>query len=203
MLAWAMLLACLLAMAPPAETPAVGKVARLIPRVDLTHGAKTAGLNENDPVADNDRIRSAAGGRARITLDDGSILNVGSSSELVVRAAQSATQLSALELRYGRIRAFVAARTASSRFEIRSRTAVCGVLGTILFVDATRDVTRVANLSDEATALVRVTSTNPAVRQEVILRPGEGTAVPANRPPQPPRRWTRQEMQAAYDDTNF
>ena len=31
----------------------------------------------------------------------------------------------------------------------------------------------------------------------------EGTAVPASRPPQPPRRWTQEEMQAGYEDTDI
>lgn len=186
-----------------AGVPTVGKVARLIPRADLTRAARTMRLNENDAVAENDRIRTAAGGRTRITLNDGSILNVGSASELVVKVTQGAGQASNLELRYGRVRAWVAARAGASPFQVRTQTAVCGVLGTTIFVDASRDLTRVANLSAEATARVRVISTNSAMAQEVILLPGEGTAVPSNRPPQPPRRWTREEMQSAYEDTDI
>jgi len=180
----------------------VGRAVRVIPRADVTRAARTLRLNENDPLAEQDRVRTGAGGRARLSLVDGSIINVGQSSEFIVRAAQEASRASALELRYGRLRAWVAGRTGGGSFQIRTNTAVCGVLGTTIFVEATRDLTRVANVSEEETALVRVTSTDARVTHEVLLRPGEGTAVPSRRPPQPPRRWTREEMQAAYDDTD-
>ena len=86
---------------------------------------------------------------------------------------------------------------------MRTKTAVCGVLGTTLFVDSSLGLTRVANLSDEPGARVRVTSANPVVRSEVVLLPGQGTSVPAQGPPQPPRRWTVEEVQAANQDTQI
>jgi len=143
----------------------VGKATRLIPRANLTRAERTQQLQQNDGVAENDRVRTAAGGRARLELADGSLINVGSASELVVHAPTGATTATTLELHYGRVRAWVAPRTGAGRLE------------------------------------VRVTSTDPAVTEEVILLPGEGTAVPTNRPPQPPRRWTQEEMQAGYEDT--
>lgn len=185
------------------DVPPAGKASRVIPRVDVVRAVKTLRLKENEPVVEADRIRTGAGGRTRILLNDGSILNIGSSSEMVVRSLQEPSRASTLELHYGRLRGVVTSRTGSGSFHIRTATAVCGVLGTTIFVDASRNLTRVANLSDEATARVRVTSANAGVTQEVVLAPGEGTAVPANRAPQPPRRWTREEMQAAYNDTNL
>ncbi len=205
MLCWLLLSLFSLALLPlPAQTSPVGKVERLIPRADLTRAAKTTRLSQNDPVAENDRIRTAAGGRTRITLNDGSILNVGSASQLVVRTNPGATrQASTVELRYGRVRAWVAGQTGGSAFQVRTGSAVCGVIGTIIFVETSHDLTRVANISTEVTARVRVTSANSGVTQEVTLLPGEGTAVPANRAPQPARRWTREEMQSAYEDTDI
>lgn len=185
-----------------AQMPSVGQVARLVPRVDAVRLNKTVHLREQDPVSENDRVRTAAGGRTRIVLNDGSILNVGSASEMTIRTLAGTSQVSQVLLSYGRIRGFIAKRAAGQPLEIRTRTAVCGVLGTIIFVDASRDVTRVANVSDDQVSRVRVTSTT-GITQEVILLPGEGTSVPAGRGPQPPRRWTREEMQAAYDDTNI
>lgn len=193
----------LTALAYSAEVSAVGKVTRLIPRADLTRERKTLRLHPADPVAENDRVRTSAGGRTRLELDGGSIINVGSASELVVRSPSGATQTSGLELRYGSVRAWVAQRRGAGLFEVRTNTAVAGVLGTTLFVEASRDLTRVANLSTDPAAQVRVGSTDPSVTEEVILLPGEGTAVPASRPPQPPRRWTQEEMQAGYEDTDI
>lgn len=189
------------ALAGAPQATFVGKATRLIPRANLTRAERTQQLRQNDAVAENDRVRTAAGGRARLELSDGSLINVGSASELVVRAPTGAATATTLELRYGRVRAWVAPRTGAGGLEVRTSTAVAGVLGTTLFVDASRDLTRIANLSTEPNAQVRVTSTDPAVTEEVILLPGEGTAVPTNRPPQPPRRWTQEEMQAGYEDT--
>ncbi|MBI4463712.1 MAG: FecR domain-containing protein [Acidobacteria bacterium] len=208
MRAAAILLSCvgfgLLATLPSAaEVSEIGKVTRLIPRADLTRSAKTQRLQPNDPVVENDRVRTSSGGRARLALDGGSIVNVGSASELVVHLPAGSTQVSTLELRYGQIRAWVVEQTGAEVFQIRTNTAVLGVLGTTLFVDASRDLTRVANLSTEPASQVRVRSTDPTVTDEVILLPGEGTSVPTNRPPQPPRRWTQEEMQAGYEETDI
>src|SRR5512140_1356316 len=178
-------LALALAAALPDASSSVGKATRVVPRVEIQHASQTSRLSVDDPVADNDRIRSAVNGRARIALNDGSILSVGSASELTVRADVAAkTNASRVDVTYGRIRALVAPRHLNGPFEIHSKTAIAGVLGTIVFMDATSDVTRVANLSDDTTSRVRVTSVDPSVKGEVILMPGEGTAVPAKRPPQ-------------------
>ena len=188
--------------APPAA--GVGRATRVIPRADLLRGKSTLPLKEQDGVAENDRIRTQASGRARVVLNDGSILTIGASSLLAVRSAAEGTRAGSLELRYGRVRAFVTARTASQgAFEVRTSTAVLGVLGTTLFVDAAQDLTRVANLSDEPDARVRVTSTDPRAPGEVILLPGQGTSVPVRRPPEPPRKWTLEEVQAAKSDTDI
>ena len=189
------------ALAGPPQANVVGKATRLIPSANLTRATRTLRLQLNDAVSENDLVRTAPGGRARLELADGSLINVGSASELVVHAPTGATTATSLELRYGRVRAWVAPRTGANGLEVRTNTAVAGVLGTTLFVDATRDLTRIANLSAEPNAQVRVTSTDPAVTETVILLPGEGTAVPTNRPPQPARRWTQEEMQAGYEDT--
>ena len=149
------------------------------------------------------RIRTQSSGRARVVLNDGSILNIGSSSLLTVRGAEEATRAGSLELSYGLVRAVVTASVEQRSFQVRTSTAVCGVLGTTLFIDSSRDLTRVANLSEEPDARVRVVSTNPAVRGEVVLLPGQGTSVPAQGPPQPPRRWTVEEVQAANQDTQI
>ncbi len=190
-------------LASAADVAGVGKVTRLIPRADVTRAAKTLRLQQNDHVAENDRVRTASGGRTRLELDDGSLISLGSASELVVHRSTGATRDSALDLRYGRVRAWVASRSGADLFQIRTATAVAGVLGTTLFVEASRDLTRIGNLSTEPGARVRVTSANPAVTEEVVLLPGEGTSVSANRAPQPPRRWTQEEMQGSYDDTDI
>ena len=193
---------CVAALLPAAPAADIGHTTRVIRRADVLRGKSTTALKEQEGVAENDRIRTQSSGRVRVVLNDGSILNIGSSSLLIVRGAAETTSAGVLELSYGRLRAVVAAQVGKN-FEVRTRTAVCGVLGTTLFIDSSQDLTRVANLSEEPSARVRVTSTNPAARGEVVLLPGQGTSVPAQGPPQPPRRWTLEEVQAANQDTQI
>ncbi len=180
----------------------IGRTTKVIRSADLLRGTATTRLKENDAVNENDRIRTQSSGRVRVVLNDDSILNVGPSSLLTVRATTAASRSGSLELAYGRVRAVVVHST-SPAFQVRTATAVCGVLGTTLFVDSSRDLTRIANLSDDASSRVRVVSTNPQVTGEVILLPGQGTSVPVSRAPQPPRRWSPEEVRAANADTEI
>lgn len=185
-----------------AASDGIGRATRVVKTADLLHGKSTAPLKEQDAIAENDRIRTQSSGRARVVLTDGSILNVGASTLFTVKSATADSRAGSLEIAYGRIRAEIVARAASQRsFEIRTSTAVCGVLGTTVFLDASRDLTRIANLSEDAASLVRVVSTDARAQGEVVLRPGEGTSVPARGAPQPPRRWSAEEVQAAQQDT--
>lgn len=185
-----------------AAASGIGSVTRVVKTADLLRGKSSAPLKEQDAIAENDRIRTQSSGRARLVLTDGSILNVGASTLFTVKSATPNTRAGSLEMAYGRIRAEIVARASNQRsFEIRTSTAVCGVLGTTVFLDASRDLTRIANLSDDTTSLVRVVSTDTRVQGEVTLRPGEGTSVPVRGSPQPPRRWSVEEVRAAQQDT--
>jgi len=171
--------------APAAQ---VGQVTRLIPRAELMRGRATLPLQEKDAVAENDRIRTEDTGRARVVLNDGSILNLGTSSLLTVKSLRQASKAGSLDLAYGRLRAVVAARTASQQsFQMRTATAVLGVLGTTVYVEADRKSAHVVNMSEkDSGSRVRVRNANRRIRGEVILMPGEGTVVEAGRPPVPP-----------------
>jgi ferric-dicitrate binding protein FerR (iron transport regulator) len=190
-----------------AAPPGIGHTTRVIRSADLLRGKSTTKLKENDVVEENDRIRTQSSGRVRVVLNDSSILSVGASSLLTVRATTASSRAGSLEMAYGRLRAIVTSTPKSTPpappFEVRTATAVCGVLGTTLFVDSSRDLTRIANLSDDANSRVRVVSSNPQVTGEVILLPGQGTSVPASGAPLPPRRWSPEEVRAANADTEI
>ena len=182
----------------------IGHTTKVIKKADLLHGQSTTPLKEGQDVAEGDRIRTQSSGRVRVVLNDGSILSVGSSSLLTVRAGTETSRAGSLDLAYGKIRAVVTSTAAGQKgFEVRTATSVCGVLGTTLFIDGSRDLTRIANLSDDANSRVRVTSTNPAAPGEVILLPGQGTSVPLSGRPRPPRRWSPEEVRAANQDTDI
>lgn len=186
-----------------AATTDIGNVTRVVRTADLLRGKSTTPIKEHDAVAENDRVRTQASGRARIVLRDGSIINIGSSTLFTVKGANEGSRAGSLEIAYGRIRADVVASAGGGRYQIRTSTAVCGVLGTTVFVDASRDLTRVANLSDDPKSLVRVVSADAKTPGEVVLKPGEGTSVPVKGAPQPPRHWSPEEVLAAQQDTQI
>ena len=78
-----------------------------------------------------DVVRTGEGGRARVSLDDGSVLNVGSSSSLTLTQHDAKAQQTQIELEYGRMRTQVVKQSKpNSKFEVHTTTGVAGVVGT-------------------------------------------------------------------------
>jgi hypothetical protein len=98
----------------------------------------------NDPVYRQDTVRTDRAGRVRIGLLDGSILNVGSASSLIISKHNPPTQQTQIELEYGRIRPDVVRIVKpGGSFEIRTPGAVTGVVGTKFDISSTADLTMV------------------------------------------------------------
>ena len=88
-------------------------------------------------VAWNDVLQTDQRGRIRVALNDGSILTLGSNSKLSIIKHDATLQQTQLQLSYGRIRAQVAAITKNrGSFELRTPSAVAGVIGTDFGADA-------------------------------------------------------------------
>jgi hypothetical protein len=103
-------------------------------RVSATKNSSA--VKAKDPVNWNDLLKTDATGRMRIALDDGSILSIGTNSELRVIQHNAAAQQTQLQLGYGRLRSQVVKLTRpGSRFEVRTPSAVAGVIGTDFFLD--------------------------------------------------------------------
>ncbi len=119
-----------------------GTISRLIPNVNLQHGLRVQLANPGAKVVWGDTIQTDTNGRARISLDDGSILNVGSNSNLRVVQHDAANQRTQVQLAYGRLRASAIrlARPGAS-FEVRTPTAVAGVVGTEFDLTFSNDIT--------------------------------------------------------------
>jgi len=101
-----------------------------------------AGLNVRDQVQWNDQLQTNNTGRLRLNLRDGSILSLGSNSQMRVVQHDAITQQTTLELLFGRLRSQVVKLTKSnSHFEVRTPTAVAGVIGTDFLLIATADRT--------------------------------------------------------------
>jgi len=195
-----------LLLAMPADTYALpqaggqraGEIARLIPAANIERGAKKITASPKSAVDWQDLINTQVGGRARVALDDGSALNVGSESSMRIEKHASGAQQTQLELTYGKLRsqAKKIARP-DGKFEVRTPAGVAGVVGTDFYVGfdngtmtviAFEGVVRVCNLAGEC----------------VLVKAGQMSSVRSgdNSAPLPPAQATLSILTAATEDTN-
>jgi hypothetical protein len=121
--------------APQAAGQRAGEVSRLIPAVNIARSGKTITASAKTAVDWQDLVNTQVNGRARIALDDGSVLNVGSDSSMKVVKHDAGAQQTELELTYGKLRT-QAQKIAKpdGKFEVRTPAGVAGVVGTDFFV---------------------------------------------------------------------
>jgi hypothetical protein len=118
--------------APP-DTPQqrAGQVNALIPAA--TRNAQP--VKAKDDLQWNDLLQTAQSGRLRAGLTDGSILSLGSNSQLRVLQHDAASQQTSLEMNYGKLRSRVVKITQpNGKFEVKTPNAVIGVVGTDFYV---------------------------------------------------------------------
>src|SRR3984957_7083385 len=133
------IVACVSIVVPP-DVPAqvaqrAGQISRAIPEVAIARGAQQLPAPVKALVDWGDAVKTGDGGRARVALDDGSVLNVGSSSTLTVTQHNAAAQQTQIELTYGRMRSQVVKQAKpNSKFEIHTAVGVAGVVGTDFFL---------------------------------------------------------------------
>ena len=121
---------------PQAGGQRAGEVSRVIPSVSIARGAKNLTASAKTAVDWQDLVNTQASARARIALDDGSVLNVGSDSSMRVVKHDAGTQQTDLELTYGKLRS-QAQKIAQpgGKFEVRTPAGVAGVVGTDFYVE--------------------------------------------------------------------
>lgn len=114
-----------------ADSQTAGEVKALIP--DAVRN--TQPVKVKDALAWNDLLHTDAKGRLRAGLTDGSILSLGSNSELRVVQHNAASQQTSLEMNYGKMRNQVVKITQpGGKYEVKTANAVIGVIGTDFFV---------------------------------------------------------------------
>jgi hypothetical protein len=130
--------------APQSTNTRAGEVARVIPAVSIARGSKTITASTKSVVDWQDLVNTQVNGRARIALDDGSVLNVGSESSMHVVKHDAGTQQTQLELSYGKLRS-QAQKIAKpdGKFEVHTPAGVAGVVGTDFYVDYINDTMNV------------------------------------------------------------
>jgi hypothetical protein len=118
-----------------------GEVSRMVPVVRIARGANSLNASEKTVVNWQDVINTDANARARISLDDGSLLNVGSQSTLRVLKHDSGAQQTYLELGFGKMRTQAQKISKpTGKFEVRTPAGVAGVVGTDFYVGYENDV---------------------------------------------------------------
>jgi hypothetical protein len=120
---------------PDATGQRAGEVSRVIPAVSLTRGAKSMNASAKTPVDWLDVLSTQANGRARVSLDDGSVLNVGSDSSVKVVKHDAGAQQTDLEVTVGKIRSQAQKISQpNGKFEVHTPSGVAGVVGTDFYV---------------------------------------------------------------------
>jgi hypothetical protein len=191
-----------LAQKQPATSQPAGEISALIPAATRNHQrAKAKGS-----LAWNDLLDTDQSGRLRAALLDGSILSMGRESHLVVVQHDAATQQTALELNYGRVRSRVVAITrAGGKFEIRTPLAVAGVIGTDFYVFATADLTRVICYSGQViVTLTAAAAGEPAATSgpaSITLTTGQMVEVRRGQPLGSPQTVTAEMQQESILET--
>ena len=202
----AVLLSFLLAI--PADTLAApqgagqraGEVSRLIPAVSIARGPKSITASPKSVVNWQDLVNTQVNARARIALDDGSVLNVGSESSMKIVKHDAGAQQTELELTYGKLRT-QAQKIAKpdGKFEVRTPAGVAGVVGTDFFVGY--DVNAGAMNVIVFEGLVKVCNLAGVC---VLVKAGQMTNVRNgdNSPPAPPTQAVLDMLVATTNDTN-
>jgi hypothetical protein len=130
----ALLLSSLL-FAGNAGAQQAGKISVVVPTAYLVRASQQLPAAPSSPVNWGDVINTGHLSRVRVSLTDGSILNVGSDSNLTIAKHDAAAQQTDLDLTYGRVRAkAVKLAKPDARFQIRTSVGVAGVVGTEMIV---------------------------------------------------------------------
>jgi len=128
-------------------------------------------------------VRTLNTGRVRIGLNDGSILNVGVRSTMRIVKHDAESQQTEIEMQLGKLRGQVVKLSKpGSSFQVKTQTAVIGVVGTILAIHASATNTNVLCIEGQ----VHVKNLDPNVPGDKTLGPGEQTNVPKGLPPTTP-----------------
>lgn len=183
---------------PQAAGQRAGEVARVIPAVSIARSGKTIAAAAKTVVDWQDLVSTQANARARIALDDGSVLNVGSDSSMKVVKHDAGAQQTELELTYGKLRT-QAQKIAKpdGKFEVRTPAGVAGVVGTDFFVAYLNNTMNVIAFE----GLVKVCNLAGVC---VLIKAGQMTSVRSgdNSGPLPPQQATLDLLVASSNDTN-
>jgi len=177
--------------ASPAQgpsSPAAGQISRLSPQVQIDRASQVLVAAVSNRIYWNDDLRSGPTGRAHVTLNDGSQLNLGSDSSLRILQHDAQAQQTSLDLLVGRMRGKITKLTRpGAKFEVHTPVGIAGLVGTDFSLLVTNDyaelmvfegVVRFTNLDGQSVSvtagnMLRISKTgmfegpSPTAAQEV------------------------------------
>ena len=116
---------------PQAGGQRAGQIDAMIPAATRNDVA----AKPKEDVDWNDLLKTTKSGRVRASLLDGSILSVGSDSQLRVVQHDAASQQTSLEMNYGKLRSQVQKISQpGGKFEVTTPNAVIGAIGTDFYI---------------------------------------------------------------------
>ncbi len=187
--------------APQVPGQRAGRVFAIIPSANvkrLGKGPETL-VKLSDQVNWEDVLRTLQAGRVRVELLDGSFLNIGARSVMRITKHDPASQQTSVELTLGRLRGEVGKITKpQGSFEVKTPTAVIGVVGTDFFVLATARATRVSCLQGS----LAVRNINPAIIGTVTVHAGQATSILRGAPPVTPTSFSPAQFQNEISQTS-
>jgi len=150
---------------PQAAGQRAGQIDALIPAA--TRNDSTAKAKED--IDWNDLLKTTKSGRVRASLLDGSILSVGSDSQLRVVQHDAASQQTSLEMNYGKLRSQVQKISQpGGKFEVTTPNAVIGAIGTDFYVRV--EVHKTIAICYKGKIYVR-----PRPKAQILKNPGQNT----------------------------
>jgi hypothetical protein len=174
-----------------------GKITAMLPVVNVVRGPQQVPAANNLPVYWGDTVNTGHMARARVNLTDGSVLSVGSDSNLTIVKHDASGQQTDLDLNYGKVRAqAVKLVKPDAHFKVRTPVGVAGVVGTVMIVSF--DTTGNMNvICEEGTCQACDLGGNC-----VTLHGGQESNVHQNTAPSQPAPTTPVNMTAALNSTS-
>ena len=178
-------------LASAAEAQKAGAVDAVRPQAIIQRGTAELKAAKGLGVRWDDLLHTDIQGRLRVQLLDQSLISLGPDSQVRVIRQGASSDPSALELAYGKLRMRLV-KQPGQRFELRTPTAVAGVIGTDFGADASvPGTTHFICLEGE----VRISSSDPNVHGTVICKGGYMTDVKAGQPPAEPTPAPQEHME--------
>ena len=186
-----MLLLIATANAQAQAVQAIGSVSALAGDCRISRAGETATqpLAVGTELYEGDRVRTAENARLNLAFIDGSVVQLGAGTDLVLdwflHAPEAQTQNVVLRASAGILRVIAQLVLPNAAYTVQTPTAAASVRGTDWIVEAASGASAIIALE----GAVSVRNVDDSVPGAVVLGPGEGVTVEAGAPPPPPSVW--------------